>query len=115
MTNLLYSIAGGRRLEVRSHGAGQDLPIRIHDSLRVGDGAHHIPSADLLRQHQANRHPILQNCQEETRAAQNGLGRRPWSLKFVLRLRPLAAEDVLGADRHVVAWMIYVKLPAGNY
>lgn len=74
--------------------------------MRSGHGAHYIPSADLLRQLQAYRHSLLKDREEEARAAKDGLGRGPWSLKFVSRLRPLAAEDVLGADRHVVARVI---------
>lgn len=54
-----FKFAGGGRLEVRSDGPRQNLPVRLHDSMRGRHGAHHIPSADLLRQHQAHRHPLL--------------------------------------------------------
>lgn len=73
--------------------------------MRTRHGAYYIPSANFLRLLQAYRYSILEDREEEARAAKDGLGRGPGSLKFVSRLRPLAAEDVLGADRHVVARM----------
>lgn len=82
--------------------------------MRSRHGSDNIQSADILRQRETYRHPVLENCQEEVGVAQNGLRRRPGSLKFVLRLRLLAAEDVLGADCDVVARMIDVKLPGGT-
>lgn len=67
------SFAGGGRLEVCGYGARQDLPVRIHDSVRAGHRAHHLPRPHLLRQQQTHRHSLLEDRQEETRAPQDGL------------------------------------------
>jgi hypothetical protein len=52
-------VAGQGGLEVRGHGAGQALPLDLHDGGGGRHGRHHPPGPQLVRRQEAHRQGAL--------------------------------------------------------
>jgi len=70
MARVLFPGGGG--LEVRRDGARPNLPLDLHAGLRAWHGADHPASAQPLRHHEADRHQVQQDRQEEDDADEHG-------------------------------------------
>lgn len=58
-------LAGGGGLEVRGDGAGQAVPVDIHDYVYRRLGTDSVPGAQPVRHDATHRYPVFKDCQEE--------------------------------------------------
>ncbi|KOX71215.1 hypothetical protein WN51_04239 [Melipona quadrifasciata] len=72
-SRILFTLTtGGGGLEICGDGARPYLPLAIHGSLRAGHGVHYPASAESLRHHEADRHQVQQDREEEDDAVEHG-------------------------------------------
>jgi len=69
---LFPHLSGGRGLEVRCHGIGSYVSVDLRDRLRGRHSADYPAGSQLVRPIAADRYTLLEDCQEEVRAAQDG-------------------------------------------